>query len=80
MNADSGAWKVRWMASIKTRILRYRKKRVWEAGGYIGGRCAKAQYSSILHVTTYAMRAIVVTSPSSSVGKHLGILVWWLRE
>jgi hypothetical protein len=56
-NANSGAWKARWMASVKTRILRYRKKRVQEAGGYIGGRCAKARHSSILHVTARAARA-----------------------
>jgi hypothetical protein len=45
------------MASVKTRILRYRKKRVREGGSYIGGRCAKARHSSILHVTACAARA-----------------------
>jgi hypothetical protein len=42
------------MASVKTRILRYRKKRVREAGSYIGGHCAKARHSSILYVTARA--------------------------
>jgi hypothetical protein len=55
-NTDSSAWKARWMASIKTRILRYRKKRVREVGGYIGGRCTKVWHSSILHVTAHVTR------------------------
>jgi hypothetical protein len=45
------------MASVKTRILRYRKKRVWEVGSYIGGRYAKARHSSILYVTARAVCA-----------------------
>jgi hypothetical protein len=55
-NTDSSAWKAKWMASVKTRILRYRKKRIREADDYIGSRCAKARHSSILHVTVRITR------------------------
>jgi hypothetical protein len=48
---------------LKTRILRYRKKMVREAGGYIGDRCAKAWHSSVLHVTT---RAVCAGAPQAT--------------
>jgi hypothetical protein len=58
------------MASVKTRILRYRKKRVREAGGYIGGRCAKARHSSILHVTARAARAGAPQATRQQAASH----------
>jgi hypothetical protein len=70
MNTDSGAWKVRWIASVKTRILRYRKKRVRKVDGYIGGHYAKARHSSILHVTVCATCAGALQAMRQQAANH----------
>jgi hypothetical protein len=68
--AKSGAWKACRKDSITMRILSYRKKRVQEAGGYIGGHCAKTRHSSILHVTACAARAEALQAMCRQAESH----------